>query len=280
MIEKAQLLAADVLVLDLEDSVPLAEKETARKVISNSLEGLGLKGQKVYIRINALATGLAQEDLEAVVEKRLDGISLPKVGSAEEIKKVEKMIQALEGEREIERGHIRLIPWVETARGLVRTFEICSASPRVIGVAFGADDFTADMGIPRSQEGTELFYPRTVIAIAARAAEVMALDTPYVDFRDEKGLIQDAKLARQLGFQGKFLIHPDQIEPVNQVFRPSPEEVAHARRVVEAFEAAEARGAAATSLDGKMIDTPVAQRARKLLSLAEAIDQKEAASRG
>jgi len=279
MIQKARLLPADVLVLDLEDSVPLEEKGRARELVRRSISGLALAGQKVFVRVNPIAGGLAEDDLKAVVCQGLDGISLPKVDSGEDIERVDALLNALERGKGLKPGYIKLIPWVETAKAILNAFEIASSSSRVAGIAFGAEDFTRDMEIVRSKVGDELLYPRSMVAIAAKAAGVAALDTPYTEFKDEQGLIEESKLARKLGFRGKFVIHPSQIEPVNQIFSPSPEEVAHARRVVEAFEAAKARGSAATSLDGMMIDTPIAERARRLLMLAQAITNKEEKTR-
>jgi len=284
MIEKARNLPADVLVLDLEDSVPSTEKANARALVRDSLAGLARgsggeggeqKRQRVFVRINSIASGLAQDDLEAVITKDIDGINQPKPSSADDIMEVEAIIGRLERERGIEGGHVKLLPWVETAKGVLNAFNIASASPRVVGIAFGAEDFTLDTGMTRTEEGAELLMPRIMVVIAARAAEVMAIDTPYNDFRDEACLIREAELARRLGFDGKFLIHPNQIEPVNRIFRPPPEEVDRARRVVAAFEAAEAQGFASTSLDGKMIDIPIAKRARKLLLMADSIARKE-----
>jgi citrate lyase subunit beta/citryl-CoA lyase len=175
----------------------------------------------------------------------------------------------------VEVGKIKIAAWIETAKSIVNVFEIASASPRISAIAFGADDYTLDMGIVRSEQGIELIYPRTITAIAGMAAGVIPLDTPYVNFRDEAGLIEDTKWSRQMGFKGRCLIHPSQVEPVNRLFTPSPEEVEHARRVLAAFQEAEARGSAATSVDGKLVDVPVAERAKRLLELAEAIAQKE-----
>lgn len=283
MIEKARHLPADVVVLDLEDSVPSSEKASARAVVRDSLAGLALGGrgeggeqkrQRVFVRINSIASGLAPDDLEAVITKGIDGISQPKPSSASDIREAAAIIERLERERGIEAGHVKLLPWVETAKGLIHAFDIASASPRVVGISFGAEDFTLDTGMERTAEGTELLYPKTMVVIAAKAADVIAIDTPYNDFRDEAGLIKEARLARRLGFEGKFLIHPSQIEPVNRIFHPSAEEVDYARRVVAAFEAAEAQGFASTSLEGKMIDIPIANRARKLLMVADSIAQR------
>lgn len=277
-IEKARTLPADVLCLDLEDSVPFAEKAAARELVKGCLEGLALKGQKVYVRINSGSTGLHRDDLEAVVSKSLDGISVGKAESADEMKELDVLIGMLERTRNLEVGRIKIIPWVETAMGVTRAYEIARATRRIVGIAFGAEDFCLSMGIERTKEATEQFYARAAVAIAARAADVLALDTPYGDFRDEEGLIKDAKAAKQLGFKGKFCIHPSQVEPVNRFFGPSPEEVAYARKVVEAFDAAVAQGFASTSVDGKMIDIPVAERAKKLIALAEAIAAKESSA--
>jgi len=278
MIERARSLPADALVLDLEDSVPPAEKEQARALVRDSLAGLALRGQKVFVRVNALSTGLIQSDLEAVVGPGLDGISLPKVESTADVQQADALVAALERERGLEVGRIVLIPWIETARAIIKAVEIAGSSARLVGVFFGADDFTRDMGIQRSREGSELFYARSVIAVAARAAGVLALDTAFPDFSDEEGLVAEAELAKRLGYRGKFVIHPRQIEPVNRIFQPTSDEIDHAKKVVEAFDAAVAQGHAATSLDGQMIDIAIAQKARDLLALAEAVASKESSA--
>lgn len=275
MIEKAGNLPTDVLVLDLEDSVPAAEKANARAMVRDAITGPVLKGQRVFARINSIGSGLMEEDLEAVITPGIDGINIPKPNSADDIKKVEAIVERLEKKRGIEKGHIKLTPWVETAKGLINAFEIASASPRIVGIIFGAEDFTLDTGMQRTEGGEELLFPRTMVVVAAKAADVIAIDTPYNNFRDDEGLIREATLARKLGFEGKYIIHPNQIEPVNQAFRPTFEEVEQARRTVEAFEAAEAQGFASTSVDGKMIDVPQANRARKLLMVADSIERRE-----
>jgi citrate lyase subunit beta/citryl-CoA lyase len=284
MIDKAAHLHADALVLDLEDSVPISEKASARAQVRDSLPnltkqraaaGAKRKGRKIFVRINSLASGLAEEDLETVITSDIDGINQPKPATGRDIEEIAALIERLERKRGITAGHIKLIPWVETARGLIHAFDIASASPRIVGISFGAEDFTLDTGTTRTEDGSELLYPRTMVVIAAKAANVIAIDTPYNNFRDEAGLINEAALARRLGFEGKCLIHPSQIEPVNNIFRPSPDEVDHARRVVAAFEAAEAQGFASTSLDGKMIDIPIANRARRLLMIADSIAQND-----
>jgi len=275
MIQKARDLPADVLILDLEDSVPRSEKAAARTMVRDSIEELANAGKRIFVRINSLATGLAHDDLESVIVPGIAGINQPKPATAGDVAEVADTIERLERERGIEAGHIKILPWVETAKGILNAYQIATASPRVIGIIFGAEDFALDTGMLRTEEGSELLYPRTTVVIAARAAGVSAIDTPYNNFKDEPGLIREANLARSLGFDGKFLIHPSQIEPVNRIFRPTDEELARARSIVAAFEAAEAKGLGATSMDGKMIDTPIANQARRLLSLAAAIENSE-----
>ena len=274
MIYKAGTLRADAIILDLEDAVPMAEKETARIFIRDSIEQVAAGGVQVFVRTNAFTTGLAEEDLNWTVQAGLDGIVLPKAESKDDVLETEKLITALEKERELEPGGLVIVPILETARGVVNAYEIVTASRRVVAVAFGSVDFTRDMGINLSREGTELFYARSHIAVTARAADVQAIDTPWIDVADREGLVRDSERGRQLGFRGKLLIHPSQIEPVNRVFSPSEDEVEYARKVVEAFSEAEARGLGAISLDGKMIDVANFRQAQDLIAWAEVIAQK------
>lgn len=275
MIYKAGTLGADAIILDLEDAVPMAEKETARIFVRDSIEQVAAGGSQVFVRTNAFTTGLAEEDLNWTVQAGLDGVVLPKVESREEVLEAERLIAALEKERGLEADSLVLVLTLESARGVVNAYEIATASKRTVALAFGALDFTRDMGTSVSREGTELFYARSRIAIVARAAEIQAIDTPWIDIADQEGLVQEAKAARQLGFRGKLLIHPSQIEPVNRVFSPSEDEIEYARKVVRAFKEAEAEGVGAISLEGKMVDIANFRQAEQLIAWAEAIAQKE-----
>lgn len=275
MIHKIPILTADAVILDLEDSIPMAEKDTARVFIRDSLDVACSGTADIYVRVNGLMTGLTAEDCKFVVQKGVSGIMLPKVESTEEVVEAEKIIENLERQRGLEPGSITLIPTFETAKGVVNAYEIASASKRVIAVGFGAVDFTRDMGTSISKEGTELFFARSFVAIAARAAGVLAIDTVFIDLADKEGLIRDSMLAKQLGFKGKFLIHPSQIEPVNRIFSPSEKEIEYAKKIVQAFKEAEAKGLGAASLEGRMIDIAVYKQAQDLLTLAEAIAEKE-----
>ncbi len=277
MLGKAHSFPADVLVPDMEDSVPISEKAKARKIIASALPDLAKAGQTLFPRPNALDTGLLENDLATIVGPHIEGVTVGKVSSAWEVGQIVSIIRRLEQRAGLPAGHVKLIPWIETARAIVNSYEICAASPRVVAVAFGAEDLTNDMEIERTDAGTELVYPRSVIAVAARAARVIALDTPYVNFRDPDGHRRDINEARRLGFRGKFAIHPSQVEDINAMFAPSEEEIDYAGRVVAAFEEAEAAGRGSTSLDGKMIDVPVVRRARALLTQAVAIAKTEKA---
>ena len=190
-------------------------------------------------------------------------------------KQVSDILDGIERDAGIPVGQTRMIPWLENSRAVVRAYEIASASPRILGVTFGAEDFTDDMGVKRTDEGSELAYPRAAVAVAARAAGVLAFDTPQVNFRDIQALERDIHTVVALGFKGKFAIHPGQLDTINTLFSPSQEEVAYARRVIEVFQEAEAKGSGATSLDGKLIDVPVVKRARALIQIADALSLKQ-----
>ena len=272
-IHKAQTLIADAIILDLEDAVPLEEKETARVFIRDSLNLFDKTTIQVFVRVNALTTGLTEQDLEVVTQEGLQGIMLPKSESKKDILELEQLIAHLEHKNNLEEGFLTIIPLLETARGILNANEIATASKRIIALAFGAVDYGRDLGITISSEGTEILYPRAQIAITARAAEIQAIDTPYIDILNEEGLVQDTEAAQRLGFKGKLLIHPNQIERVNQVFSPSEAEIEYARRVVQAFQ--EAKGFGAISLDGKMIDHANYQQAMELLAFSERITKPD-----
>ena len=273
MLQKAPNYPVDALVPDMEDSVPVDEKDRARETVARMLPHLAAAGVAVIPRTNSLGTGLLTADAAAVVGPHVAGVTVGKIGSAWEVAQVCAVLEGLERAAGLAVGSTRLLPWIETAQGVANAAEICRASPRIAAVCFGADDYTADMGIPRSADGVELLHPRSVVAVAARAADLPALDTPYTDFRDAEGLRREAALARQLGYRGKFAIHPGQIEAINAAFAPTPQEVEEAQRIVSAYEAARAQGHGATSLDGRMIDAPIVKQARNVLALAEAMQR-------
>ncbi|MDP2661810.1 MAG: CoA ester lyase, partial [Dehalococcoidia bacterium] len=196
MLEKARSLPADALHLDLEDSVPPAEKERARQTVRQALPGFPLQRQMMVVRVNSLSTGLTEADLDAVLCPHLNAISLPKAESAMDVARVDAMMTAREKAVGLPVGRISLLVWIETPRAVLVASQIASASERTVALLLGADDFTREMGIPRTKEGQELDFARWMVALAARAAGILALDTGYPDFRDEDGLVKEAWRAR------------------------------------------------------------------------------------
>lgn len=279
MLEKGLASAADVLVPDLEDSVPLEEKANARTVAAQFLPKPFAAGRALIPRVNSLDTGLLEDDLRAVVGPHILGVSVGKIQGPQDIATVSHLLGTIEAQLRLTPGEIKLVPWIESAKAIVHAYEICKASPRIIAVGFGAEDFTHDMGVERQPDDSEIDYARNAVCIAARAAEVLALDTPYFQFRDSGGLRRDALAAKRRGFKGKFAIHPAQIDIINELFSPSAAEIEHARRVVAAFAEAERQGRGSTSLDGSVVDVPVVKRARALLEATEKIRYKEQDSR-
>ena len=276
MLERALGFGADIIMVDLEDSVPPGEKAAAAELAVEWTPRLAAAGKRVMVRVNALDTGLAAGELAAVVGPELAGISIGKGNAAWDLQQVDRMLAPLEAKAGIAAGSVRVIPWIETAQAIVKVHEMATASPRIAGIAFGGEDYTNDMGVIRSDFGAECYYARSAVAIAARAAGVAALDGPFVGFRDPDGLRTDAGNARQMGYTGKFAIHPAQIDIINATFSPQPDDIAYARQVVAAWDEAEAAGRGSLSIDGRMVDVPVVKRAQNLLALVAEIERQTA----
>ncbi|CAI8012447.1 Citrate lyase subunit beta [Geodia barretti] len=274
MLERALDFDADIIMVDLEDSVPAAEKVNAREVAREWVPKLQEAGQRVMVRLNALDTGLTRDELAAVISPHLYGVSVGKTESAWDLQEIERIIAPLEARAGLAPGQVKIIPWIESAKAMVNVHAMASASPRIIAIAFGAEDFTNDMGIQRTDDGDEVYHARATVAIAARAVGVASLDSPYVAFRNPEGLRKDAGVARQLGYTGKFAIHPAQVETINELFSPLTDDVAYARRVMDAWYEAEANGRGSLALDGKMVDVPVVKRAQNLLALVDEIEHQ------
>jgi len=265
LVGKIPSLDTDVVVLDLEDAVPLEEKEKARQIISSVLNTFDKSHPLIFVRVSGLDLKSLKEDLFAVACSRLDGLVLPKVELPDQVQGVALVLKEIETNRNLAAGKIRLTTTIETARGLLRSFEIGVASDRVEAISLGAEDYTLNLGTNRSRNGSELWYARTHIVVGAAAAGIQAIDTVFSDLNDDEGLMEEAKLVRQLGFTGKYLIHPRQIAVVNRVFSPSEEEIKYAYKVVAAFDDARKMGKAVITVDGKMVDGPVVGRARKII---------------
>ena len=269
MLAKAASFSPDAFVPDMEDSVAWDDKSQARQVVADHLETLGNTGIRIIPRINSLDTGLCEEDLAAIVGPHIYGVSIGKINTAQDVSVISKYIANLESERKITKGSIKLVLWIETAVGLLNAYEILSSNDRIIAAAFGAEDFTNDMGITRNEDDREILFPRSQVAIAAKAAGVLALDTPYFGFRDPESLKINSELSKSVGFKGKFAIHPLQVEIINECFSPTKKEIDHALEVIRVFEEAAAKGRGSTSLDGQVVDVPVVKRAEALIYQAK-----------
>lgn len=272
MLDKSPTIGADAVVWDLEDGVSQADKPAARELIkvklgamSSALDSGGSSFPQFYVRINGVGAGMLDEDLKAAVSPYLSGIMMPKVESPEEVRLVARTLSSLEKERDIPEGSVKIVVTFETALGVIRSFDIASASDRVIGLCFGAEDYTLDLGTSRSREGSELLYARCAIVVAAAAVKAQVIDTVYSDLNDEEGLTQECMVVRQLGFTGKCAIHPKQLPVINRIFSPSERELEYARKVVEAYGKAQEAGISVITVDGKMVDPPVVERYRQLL---------------
>lgn len=268
MIDKAYELKLDVAMFDLEDGVPPAEKNTARAMMPETLDRPS-GGMLRFVRIHPVETKEIEVDLPAVIRPGLDGLTLTKVNCPEDVTRVSAILDAREAQMGLERGGVRLLATIESARGLIQAPAIAASSPRLVGLMFGAEDFAMDLGLfnVRQGEAGDFLYARSALVVAAASEGLQAIDRVYLDIRNPDGLEKDTQIARELGFTGKALIHPAQIEVVEKVFRPTDAEVEYARRVVDAFEAAEADGAGAVAVDGQMVDLPVVERARRVLQL-------------
>lgn len=270
-VTRARGAGADAICLDLEDSVPTNEKPRARIMAAEAMAAMPRASYSMFVRVNGLDTGLLEDDLLAVVRPGLDGIVLPKTHFAEVVRQADHYLTILERQQGMEAGTVRIIPLVESAAGILNSREIAAASPRLAGLSLGAEDLAADMGLQRSEAAREIEWPRAQLAAAAAAAGLIPIDTPEPDYTDPERLERDARFARSLGFRGKYCIHPAQVEVVNRVFSPSAEEIAEAREIVRLLEKEGiAKGRAAVSADGKMIDTPMYWQAKRLLRWAEA----------
>ncbi len=267
-----ELHGADCVLVDLEDSVPPAEKAAARVLVKHLLTAIDFPNE-VWVRINPLSLGGA-DDVREVLLARPHGVALPKAESKDDILALAKELADAERAVGAPRGSTWIMPILETGKGVLHAEEIASADPRVVAVAFGAEDYTRDVGARRTPEA--LLFARSMIVAAAKAAGVQASDTVYANVDDEAGLAAEAKLARDLGFDGKGAIHPAQVPALHAAFTPSEKEMEEARKIVAAAEEAEARGIGAIAIGGKMIDRPVLERAKRAIKLAERLGSRRA----
>ncbi|MCK9311980.1 MAG: citrate (pro-3S)-lyase subunit beta [Bacteroidales bacterium] len=270
MIKDAYIYNCDCIMFDLEDSVSYAQKDAARSLVFHALTTIDYGDKELVVRVNALNTSIGIDDLEAMVRAHIDVIRLPKTETAQDIVFCEEQIERIEKTVGIPVGTTKMMAAIESAEGVLNAPAIAKASKRLIGIALGAEDYVTDLKTNRSPEGIELLFARSMILQAARSAGISALDTVFSDVNNEEGLIAEAKHIKQLGFDGKSIINPRQIQPIIDVFTPTLKEIQKAKAVMEAIAEANRRGSGVIALNGKMIDRPIVLRAERVISLAKA----------
>ncbi len=270
MVKDAHIYRSDAIMFDLEDSIDINEKDSARLLVFNALRTLNFEGTETVVRINGLDTPYGKDDVLAMVNARPNIIRLPKTETAQDIHDVETLVEKEEAAAGIPVGSTGLMAAIESPLGILNAYQIATASPRLIGIAFGAEDYVTNMKTSRSREGKELFFARSQIVTAARAAGIYALDTVFSDLNDEEGFIQEVRMAKQLGFDGKSIISPRQIRPVHDVFQPTEKEILSAIRVMKGITEAKKRNSGVITVDGKMVDKPMVDRAERVIEMAKA----------
>ncbi|HER5450547.1 TPA: citrate (pro-3S)-lyase subunit beta [Streptococcus pyogenes] len=269
MLRDAPLFGADSIMFDLEDSVSLKEKDTSRALVHFALKTFDYSSVETVVRVNGLDSCGAL-DIEAVVLAGVNVIRLPKTETAQDIVDVEAVIERVERENSIEVGRTRVMAAIESAEGVLNAREIAKASKRLIGIALGAEDYVTNMKTRRYPDGQELFFARSMILHAARAAGIAAIDTVYSDVNNTEGFQNEVRMIKQLGFDGKSVINPRQIPLVNEIYTPTEKEIDHSKQVIWAIREAESKGSGVISLNGKMVDKPIVERAERVIALATA----------
>ena len=267
MMADAHIYGPDSIMLDLEDSVTLAEKDAARLLVYHALQSVDYGNTEMVVRINPLNTPFGRKDIEAVVRAGVHVIRMPKTETADEVREVEAEILRVE-QRLGCVGRTQIMAAIESALGVVNAYDIATASKRMMGIALGAEDYCANLKTQRTPGGDELRLARETIVVAARAAGIDALDTVFSNLNDMEAFRAEVEYIRTLGFDGKSIINPRQIEVVNEVFAPKEKDIAKARTILAAIKEAEARGSGVVSVNGKMVDRPVVIRAQRTIDLA------------
>ncbi|HET6845595.1 MAG TPA: CoA ester lyase [Anaerolineales bacterium] len=268
-IDKAAGLGVDCICMDMEDGVAPAHKARARLEIARALDEVDFGGSERLARINAVASGLEQDDLTAVLPHHPDGVVIPKIEDLKQVQWASELIEAAELKNGWPLNSVRLLVDVETPKGILNLKEI-AAHPRLDALIFGGEDFAAALGATRTPEAVELLYARQSVLTAAAANGLQAVDMVAIDFKDLEALRREAAIGAGLGFTGKQIIHPAQVEPVQSAFTPTSDAIARARRIVDGFEASKKEGKGAFALDGRMIDMPLVKNAQKVLDRARA----------
>lgn len=267
MMADAHIYGPDSIMLDLEDSVTMTEKDTARLLVHNALKSVDYGDTELVVRINPLNTPYGKKDIEAVVKAGVHVIRMPKTETAEEVREVEREIEKVEKEIGC-LGRTKIMAAIESTLGVVNAYDIATASPRMMGIALGAEDYSANLKTQRTPGGEELRLARETIVVAARAAGIDALDTVYSNLNDMETFRKEVEFIKTLGFDGKSIINPRQIEVVNEVFAPSEKAIEKAKAVIAAIKEAQAKGSGVIAVNGKMVDRPVVIRAQRVMELA------------
>lgn len=278
-VDKCAKYGADNITFDVEDAVPPSEKENARKMAAENILKAGVNGAEVYVRVNGWHTEFTNDDLEAVVVPGLNGITLPKTRNLDDVKRLDWKISELEERRGIPAGSVKIAVLLETAEGIMNAYSICTGSPRIVAAFFGAVDYCCDLRIPRTNLAEEQKVARTIAAIAARAAGIVALDAPFADYSNMDDFKQNTMDGRKMGYEGRMIIHPSQIAVAHELYSPTAADIEEAEKVKKHFEEEGlAKGLAAVPMDGKMVDTPVYQSALNVLEFYAAIQEQEKVS--
>ena len=269
MIAKSITLGVDSICMDMEDGTAVNKKAEARSTIAQALQELDFGESEKLARINSVGSGWEKDDIEAVLPYHPDGIVIPKVESFEQVEWASKIIEDAELKNGWKVNSIRILIGVETAKGILNLKEI-TAHPRLDAIIFGGEDFAASIGAVRTKDAVELLYARQAVIVACAANDLQPIDIVTIDYKDLEALKAEAEFGARLGFSGKQVIHPNQVQITQEAFTPSAEAIAYARRIVETFEASQKEGRGAYSLDGKMIDMPLLRHAEKVLARAKA----------
>lgn len=268
MITKSITLGVDSICMDMEDGTAINKKAEARATIAKALQELDFGASEKLARINSIGSGWEKDDIEAVLPYHPDGIVIPKVESFEQVDWASKIIEGAELKNGWQVNSIRILIGVETAKGILNLKEI-AAHPRLDAIIFGGEDFAASIGAVRTKDAVELLYARQAVIVACAAYDLQAIDIVTIDYKDLDALKVESEFGAKLGFSGKQIIHPNQVQVVQEAFTPSDEAIAYAKRIIETFEASQKEGKGAYSLDGKMIDMPLLKNAQKVLARAQ-----------
>lgn len=273
MVVNAGIYPVDSLMFDLEDSVALDQKDNARFVLHEALKTINYQNKELIVRINSLANGMGQRDLDYLIPLGKVAIRLPKTDSSQDIFDCENYIADIEEKSGIPVGTTPMMAAIESANGVLNAYSIAHASKRLIGIALGAEDLVTDLHTKRSPSGLELNFARSMILMAARSADISAIDTVYSDLNNMEGFRAEVEMIKQLGFDGKSIINPRQIHIIHDVFSPSETEILNALEIIEVMKEAKKNGIGVISLHGKMIDKPIIERAKRVLETAKVTGQ-------